>query len=58
MTDLTKLSAQTAVNLLRRREVSPLEMIDAAVSRIEATDGSLNALPTLCIDRARDHADV
>ncbi len=57
MTDLTKLTARAAVDLLRRREVSPLEMIDAAVARIEATDGFLNALPTLCIDRARTHAE-
>ncbi len=56
MTDLTKLTARAAVDLLRRREVSPLEMIDAAVARIEATDGFLNALPTLCVDRARTHA--
>ena len=27
-----------------------------ASPRIEATDGDLNALPTLCIERARDHA--
>jgi len=32
-------------------------MIDAAVARIEATDGALNALPTLCIERARAHAE-
>ena len=57
MTDLTKLTARAAVDLLRRREVSPLEMIDAAVARIEATDGFLNALPTLCVDRARTHAE-
>ena len=57
MTDLTKLTARAAVDLLRRREVSPLEMIDAAVARIEATDGPLNALPTLCVDRARAHAE-
>ena len=56
MTDLVNLSAQTAVHLLRKGELSPLEMIDASISRIEATDGFLNALPTLCIDRARDHA--
>ncbi len=57
MTDLTKLTARAAVDLLRRREVSPLEMIDAAVARIEATDGFLNALPTLCLDRARACAE-
>ncbi len=56
MSELTRLTACAAVDLLRRGKVSPLEMIDAAVSRIEATDGQVNALPTLCIERAREHA--
>lgn len=54
--ELCKLPATAAVALLRRREVSPLEMIDAAAARIAETDPALNALPTLCLDRARDHA--
>jgi amidase len=53
---LVRLTAREAVDLLRRREVSPLDLIDAALARIEATDGQLNALPTLCAERARDHA--
>lgn len=56
MTELAKLTARAAVDLLRRGEVSPLEMIEAARQRIEATDGQVNALPTLCIERARKHA--
>ena len=56
MNDLIGLTARAAVDLLRRGEVSPLELIDAAVQRIEATDGQVNALPTLCTDRAREHA--
>ncbi len=54
--ELFRLTAQQAVQLLRRREVSPLELIDAALARIAATDGPINALPTLCAERARDHA--
>ena len=54
--ELWRLTASQAVGLLKRAEVSPLEMVDAAASRIEATDGALNALPTLCLGRARDHA--
>lgn len=54
--ELYKLSATRAVDLLRKREVSPLEMIDAAAARIEATNPKINALVTLCIDRAREHA--
>ncbi len=54
--ELCRLTATEAVGLLKRGEISPLEMIDAAEARIEATDGAINALPTLCLDRARDHA--
>jgi amidase len=50
---LVNLTAQQAVALLKRREVSPLELVEAAIARIAATDGAINALPTLCADRAR-----
>jgi amidase len=53
---LSALPAREAVRLLRRREISPLELIDAALARIEATDDRLNALPTRCVERARDQA--
>ncbi len=56
MNELCRLSATDAVALLKRREVSPLELIDAAAVRIEATDPQLNALPTLCVERTREHA--
>ncbi len=51
-----RLSAVDAVDLLKRGAVSPLELVDAAAARIAATDGAINALPILCLDRARDHA--
>jgi len=54
--ELTQLTARAAVDLLKKRAISPLDLIDAAVARIEATDPALNALPTRCIERARDHA--
>ena len=54
--DLIRLSASEAVARLRRKEVSPLELIDAAAARIAAVDGMVNALPTLCLERARAHA--
>ena len=56
MDDLVKLTARQAVALLKRGEVSPLELIDAAATRIAETDGAINALPTLCLERAREHA--
>lgn len=56
MNDLVRLTAREAVDRLARRSVSPLELIDAAVERIQATDASVNALPTLAVERARAHA--
>src|SRR5258708_2519857 len=50
------MTASEVVRLLERREVSPLELLDAAADRIAATDGGLNALPTLCLERARSAA--
>ncbi|MBC7136489.1 MAG: amidase, partial [Oceanibaculum nanhaiense] len=54
--DLVKLTAVEAVDLLKKRKVSPLEMIDAAAARIAEVDKTVNALPTLCLDRAREQA--
>ena len=54
--ELWRLSATDAVGRLHRGEVSPLELVEAAAARIEATDRHINALPTLCLERARDRA--
>ena len=54
--DLIRLSARDAVQLLEIGEVSPLELIDAALARIEKVEPEVNALPTLCAERARDAA--
>jgi amidase len=54
--DLIRLTATEAVARLRRREISPLELIDAAEARIAEVEPKVNALPTLCFDRAREHA--
>ena len=56
MNDLVRLTARQAVAELKRGTVSPLELIDAALERIDETGGDVNALPTVCADRARDHA--
>lgn len=56
MKDLVELTAREAVSLLKRRKVSPLELIDAATDRIAETNDTVNALPTLCIERARENA--
>src|SRR5271154_1142628 len=50
------MTATEAVARLRRGEISPLELLDAAEARIAEVEPRVNALPTLCFDRARDHA--
>ena len=56
MNELIGLSATEVVRLLKGGEVTPSELVEAAASRIEAVDIRINALPTLCIDRALDCA--
>ncbi|MQX35378.1 amidase [Roseospira navarrensis] len=51
--DLIRLPARDVVRLLRRGTVSPLDLIDAALARHAAVDGAVNAVPTLCPERAR-----
>jgi amidase len=55
-TELWRLSACAAVNLLRRGKVSPVELIDAALARIAAVNPQVNALVTLGETRARAQA--
>jgi len=55
--DLVKADACAVVDLLRRGEVTPHDLLDALEARIAAVDGKVNALPTLCFERARAHAD-
>ena len=53
---LIRLTATEAVAALKARKVSPLELIDAAAARIAVVEPAVNALPTLCLDRARERA--
>ncbi len=54
--ELVHLTANECVARLRAGDVTSLDLIDAAAARIEQVEGAINALPTLCLDRARDHA--
>ena len=54
--ELWELTATEAVARLRRGEVSPLEMVDAAAARIAAVEPRVNALPIRFLDVARDQA--
>jgi len=56
MDELWRLSAREAVALLRRGAVTPLEMLDAAIARIEAVEPRINALPIRFFEAARAQA--
>jgi amidase len=56
MPDLDAASAGALVAALAARRVSALELTDAAIRRIEATDLRLNAVVVRDFDRARDEA--
>jgi amidase len=54
--ELIKLTASEAVQRLKAGDISPLEMISAAEKRIIEVEPAINALPTLCLERARSSA--
>jgi amidase len=55
--DLTKTESATSLaGRIRRREISPVEVMDAAIARIEAHNRKINALIILHLDQARDEA--
>ncbi len=56
--ELIGLPATAVVDLLRRDEVTPHDLLDALEARIAVVDPEVNALPTLCFDRARAHVDA
>ncbi|HEV2508421.1 amidase [Bosea sp. (in: a-proteobacteria)] len=54
--ELWRLDAYEVRSQLQAGSVSPVELVEAAAARIEAVEGALNALPTLSLKRALDHA--
>ena len=60
MSDSFELINKTAievVSLLRKEEISPSDLLLCLQDRIELIDGQVNALPTLCFERAFEHAN-
>jgi amidase len=51
------MTACAVVDQLNSGEVTPLDLLDVLEQRIAEVDGKVNALPTLCFDRARAHAE-
>jgi len=54
--ELAFLSIEQAARLLRRREISPVDLVNASLARIEKLNPSLNAFLTVLGDSARKQA--
>jgi hypothetical protein len=54
---LADLDATGLAQKVRAREVTPLELLEAAINRAEAVNGRLNCLSETLYDRARARAD-
>jgi amidase len=55
---LIKKTATEILGLLKSEAVSPLDLLDSLEARIAEVDGRVNALPTLCFERARERAEA
>jgi len=53
---LVRATACAIVDQLNSGEITPLDLLDVLERRIAEVDGAVNALPTLCFDRARARA--
>ncbi len=54
--DLTTVDALGQAELVRRRDVKPIELVDAAIERVERVNPELNAVVTPMFDLAREVA--
>lgn len=57
MAALIEQTAVETVQQLRHGDITPHDLLDALEQRIAQVDPAVNALPTRCFDRAREHAD-
>ena len=56
MNEIYRKTAAEIVNLLKGKKISALEVVEHAITRIEAIDHQVNALPIRCFERARKQA--
>jgi amidase len=56
LNELSTMDAVAQAELVRRREVTPLELVDAAIARIERVNPTLNAVITTLFEKARKAA--
>jgi len=53
---LSRLDATAQAELVKKGEISPLELVDAAIERIERLNPTINAIITKVYDQAREQA--
>ena len=58
MTSPCDLSAVGARRLIGTKELSPVELLEACIARIEAVNPTVNAVVATCYERAREEAGV
>ena len=46
MTDLCDLTASKLRRMIGRKDISPIELVESCIDRIESVDGQLNAMVT------------
>jgi amidase len=56
MNELIKMSATEIRNKLLSKEVKPSELVEISIDRIKEVDPTINAMPTICYERAIKHA--
>lgn len=54
--ELTGLDAIAQAELVRARQVTPVELVDAAIAQVERLNPGLNAVVHLAAERAREEA--
>ena len=58
MTDPCDLDAVDARRLIGAKELSPVELLESCIDRIEAVNPTVNAVVATCYERARDEAKL
>ncbi|MCK5363348.1 MAG: amidase, partial [Gammaproteobacteria bacterium] len=58
MTKPCDLSAVEARRLIGTRELSPVELLESCIGRIEAVNPTVNAIVATCYERAREEAQT
>ncbi len=58
MNELIERTAYDIVSLLKERTISPVDVVNASIGRINEVEHNINALPTLCFEQALEKAQA